>query len=199
MTATDHSPQTIRVVKVGGSLFQFEGLVWTLRKWLAAQPAATNILLAGGGALADAIRDADARFVLTEEASHWLCVEALRVTARLLTALLPEVPLVTTLAELRLQLASRPPPATVVFCPADFLQRDEQQLLGTPLPHAWSVTSDSIAARLAQAVAAGELVLLKSAAPPPDLGAAAADYVDEWFATAARDVPSVRIVNLREQ
>jgi len=65
------------------------------------------------------------------------------------------------------------------------------------LPHAWSVTSDSIAARLAQAVAAGELVLLKSAAPPPDLGAA--DYVDEWFATAARDVPSVRIVNLREQ
>ena len=56
---TCHHP--IRVVKIGGSLFQFPALVQNLRSWLASQPRALNVLLAGGGRFADAVRDLDQR------------------------------------------------------------------------------------------------------------------------------------------
>ena len=188
---------TVRVVKVGGSLLQFDGLVPALRRWLAAQTPAVHVLMAGGGALADAVRDADRRFALGEERAHWLCVEVLQVTARLLAALLPEMPLVKTTAELQC-LISAGPPAAAVFCPADFLEREEPLVPGPPLPRTWSATSDSIAARLAVALGADELVLLKSADPPDGADPAGEDYVDGHFRTAARDVPAVRMVNLRK-
>jgi aspartokinase-like uncharacterized kinase len=185
----------VRVVKVGGSLFDYGDLVAALRAWLAEQSPAVNVLLAGGGPWAESVREADARWGLGEETSHWLCIEAMRVTARLLVALLPESPLVTTLAELRDSLARQASAASFVFCPSDFLRRDESAVPGVPLPANWSVTSDSIAARLAQALGACELVLLKSADPPAE---GCTGYVDAWFATASRGVTAVRIVNLRK-
>ena len=48
-----------------------------------------------------------------------------------------------------------------------------------PLPHSWSVTSDSIAAWVAEAIGARELLLIK----PP--GASGPDVVDPYFARIA--------------
>jgi hypothetical protein len=62
------------------------------------------------------------------------------------------------------------------------------------------VTSDSIAARVAWELAASELVLLKSAAPPAGTfdKLAAAGFVDASFPRAAAEL-TVRIVNLRAE
>ena len=60
----------IRVVKVGGSLFGFAGFVAALNEWLAEQPPAVNVLIAGGGKLADVIREADAAWGLGDEAAQ---------------------------------------------------------------------------------------------------------------------------------
>ncbi|MCY2986270.1 MAG: hypothetical protein NTY19_00115 [Planctomycetota bacterium] len=189
-------PVARRVVKVGGSLFACSELAPALRAWLAEQSPATNILLAGGGALADVVRDWDARFQLGQARAHWLCVEVLRVTARLLTDLLPECRLVTDFGELRGALQEPLDGRAVVFCPAQFLREVEATLGLPPLPQTWDVTSDSLAARLAEALSARELVLLKSS-DPPAAGLAGTDYVDEYFAEAARNIPTVRFVNLR--
>ena len=62
------------------------------------------------------------------------------------------------------------------------------------------MTSDSIAARLAVRLGAGELVLLKSSLPAAGStlpGAAETGYVDAYFPTAAAEVPRVRCVDLR--
>jgi aspartokinase-like uncharacterized kinase len=186
----------VRVVKVGGSLFTLPSLPATLRTWLNGQPSAVNVLIAGGGRLADVIREMDQRFCLGEDVSHWLCIDVLSVSAQLLATLLPGSRSATTLADLQAQLASGSSESPIVFCPRNFMREDEPTVGGSELPHNWNVTTDSIAARLARAIDADELVLLKSADPP-----AAADtdsgYVDSHFADASRNIPSVRVENLR--
>jgi hypothetical protein len=73
-------------------------------------------------------------------------------------------------------------------------------LPGGPVPCDWTVTSDSIAARVARALSA-ELVLLKSVSLPPGTGIARAvhsQYVDRCFLRAAVGLHRIRCVNLRQ-
>jgi aspartokinase-like uncharacterized kinase len=191
----------VRVVKVGGSLFDWPELPDALRSWLAREPPALNVLLAGGGELAEAIRRADATLHIGEEAAHWLCIDALSITARLLAGLIGgEWFLVHKLAVLkeRIAVGSR---ETVVFDPREFLVHDEPGLPGEALPRNWSVTSDSIAARLAVLIGAEELVLLKSADAPPSLllsDFATAGYVDRYFPQAMAEAKvRLSMLNLR--
>ncbi len=186
----------IRVVKVGGSLFGFAGFVAALNGWLAEQPPAVNVLIAGGGKLADVIREADAAWGLGDEAAHWLCVDVMGVSARLLATLLPDCRWEAAWDDLLPVLNASDGRQPIIFSPVQFLRQIEARLPPRPLPHSWSVTSDSIAARIAQVLSAGELVLLKSA----DLAGQTSDrppYVDDYFATAAQGLNHVRFVNLR--
>jgi len=191
---------SIRIVKVGGSLLDWPPLPQALLGWLDAQPPAASVLLCGGGALANVVRRADRDFSLGEEASHWLCIDAMWLTARLLGAMLHDIRLVATFDTL-VAVISKGQAATTIFDPREFLAAHEPDLPGRTLPHDWSVTSDSIAARLAAVVGAQELVLLKSSDPPVASLAelAAADIVDSYFPVAAAGLPGVRIVNLRRE
>src|SRR5262245_12994286 len=94
----------IRVVKVGGSLLDWSLLPPALQAWEADQPQGLNVLIVGGGALADAIRQADRLFNLGAEAAHWLCVDAMSITAPLLHAILPDSELITTYSALQTRL-----------------------------------------------------------------------------------------------
>lgn len=187
-----------RVVKLGGSLLGFEDLLPRLRGWLAAQPPAENLLIVGGGKAVDAVREADRLHHLDEAAAHWLCVRAMAVNAELMAALLPEARRCTSVADLR----GRPPREQLLIVePWRFVHDEEPRLAAAPLPPSWQVTSDSIAARLAAAAGADELVLLKSALPemPYTIEAAArTGYVDAWFGRAAEPIERVRCVNLRD-
>jgi aspartokinase-like uncharacterized kinase len=190
---------SLRVVKVGGSLLDWPLLPRALSTWLDSQPPMTNVFIAGGGPLADSIRQADATFNLGDERSHVLCLEVLGVTARLLGDLLAErARLVSDLESI----ASAPNSSPWFILDARrFVQQRERQVSGERLPHTWDVTSDSIAVRVAIALAASELVLLKSCDSPTgqaleDL--ARAGIVDRFFPHAASAFSgTVRLVNLR--
>jgi 5-(aminomethyl)-3-furanmethanol phosphate kinase len=188
----------IRVVKVGGSLLDWPLLPQALARWLAGQQPAANVLLCGGGALADCVRLADRHFQLGEEAAHWLAVDCLSITARLLAAFTTDSVMVSSYRELLAELKAAGP-MTMVFNPHEFLREQEAKLPGRVLPHDWTATSDSIAARLAEVVCAGELVLLKStdrqAGSLQEL--AAAGHVDQHFPLACGSIKQVRLVNLR--
>jgi len=183
-----------RIVKVGGSLLEFDQLAKSLTSWLAKQPPAVNVLLAGGGQLADVVRDWDNRFAIGELHSHQLCIKQMGITSQLLTALLGQFQRITHWDQLP------DSTKTVIFDPEPFLSDLEPTLPGTRLPATWETTSDSIAARLAEVLGAAELVLLKSATLPPNQThqmASNSGYVDAHFPQAAAQIPHVRCVNLR--
>lgn len=187
-------PIPSRIVKVGGSLLTWPRLQAVLKPWLARQTG-TTVLVAGGGFLADSIRRFDRRFKLGVEEAHWLCVSAMSHTAQLLANGLAHYPVCTTTD--RLSADTTP---VVVFDCERFLRSDEPTLKGTRLPHNWSVSSDSIAARIAEALQAPELVLLKSCQPPQPATrrqAVTSGYVDSFFDQASRNLPCIKCVNLR--
>jgi len=188
----------IRVVKVGGSLLDWPLLPRSLERCLAQQPPAVNVFIAGGGALVDVIRRADGNFALGAERSHWLSIEAMSISAQMLTAILTDCRHVVDFAALK-RLFATGPGCPIVFDMQSLL-REEPQYPGRPLPHDWSVTSDSIAAQVAQLLSADELLLLKSADPPASslMELAACGYVDAYFPVAAAGL-AVRYINLRSE
>jgi len=189
---------TRRVVKLGGSLLTMPDLAERFRAWLNVQPSAETLLIAGGGELADAVRETNRLRPLADSQAHWLCIRAMQLQTEMLAALLPEAEMLLSIAPLR---DSLPQTRLAIVDPWRFVHEEDQRLSATPLPESWDVTSDSIAARLAQLTGADEVVLLKSASAPAadlqELGAAG--FVDRFFMRAAIGVPQVRFVNLRDE
>ncbi len=204
-SASSAPGRPLRVIKVGGSLLGWPLLPATLGRWLDEQPPACNVLIAGGGALADLIRRADATHGLGEQTCHQLCLEVLGVTARLLAALLNGRAPLASWAQVCAASHGNRPTACCVLDVRDWSLRGQAAAPGLKLPHTWDVTSDSIAAAIACGLGADELVLLKSCAPPaagceqPSPQAlAAAGYVDPYFPPAVAQFSGrLTIVNLR--
>jgi aspartokinase-like uncharacterized kinase len=186
----------LRVIKLGGSLLDLNGLADRLQSWLAAQSPMRSLIIVGGGRLADEIRSACERHDLDDATAHWLCVGLLGVTSELVHRLLPGWRLVRRYEELPAALAVDKP---VLFDTEQFLRETEPMLPGTALPQSWDATSDSIAARVAAVLDADELVLLKSSLPEAATISemSQSGYVDRFFPTAAAGLRSVRAVNLR--
>jgi 5-(aminomethyl)-3-furanmethanol phosphate kinase len=189
----------MRVVKLGGSLLDLVDWPRRLANWLAGEPPAVNVLVVGGGELAEAIREYDRRFSLGEEAAHWLCVRALSIHAEMAATVLRQQLFNASLVRRFGDLGQLAGDCLAVFDPEAFLRDEESRFSGTPLPHTWAATTDSIAARVAECLGAEELVLLKSAPPPADPTDSAAGYVDAHFAAAARNIRRVRFVDLRSK
>lgn len=174
------------IVKVGGSLFDWPELPDRLRAWLSAQRPAQVLLVPGGGRTADVVRDLDRTFHLGEEAAHWLALRSLTLNAHFLTELLG-VPVVASWQNEEVAILD-----AHAFCLAD-----EGHL--SCLPHSWQVTSDSVAARVAQVFGATRLVLMKSVDIPGEVEwarTAEEGLVDAYFSRAAQEI-MVTTVNLR--
>ncbi len=199
----------IRVVKVGGSLFDLPDLAGRLSSWLAEQTPATALLVAGGGPIADQVRQLDLRFQLTPEAAHQMAVWAMRIHARTLLELLDEACWLPSVDRVHGGAAGQTDATCVddgsgrlctwILDPVLFVERDERMVQpDPPLPCGWHVTSDSIAARVAQVVRADELVLLKSR-DATDAGVEGDELVDPYFHNLVPTIPVVRSVNLRKR
>ncbi len=178
------------VVKVGGSLFDSPTLGEALRAFVESLAPAEVLLVPGGGPVADAVRELDRTHGLGEEAAHWLALRALGVTKAFLELV-----------------AKRPTPPSPfplgrgvgVLDPFTFALEDEAR--PGSLPHTWSVTTDSIAARVAVVFRAERLVLLKSVDITPGTPweeAAAFGWVDTHFPQIAATLACpVEVVNFR--
>ena len=135
----------LTVVKVGGGLCDssLPALCITLGELGARHPL---LVVPGGARFADAVREADRRFGLSAAASHRMAILGMEQFGWLLSELIPG-------AERRADLAAVSAGRTTVLLP--------RALPLHALPASWHVTSDSIAAWVADQVGAERLVLVK--------------------------------------
>ena len=161
----------VKVYKLGGSLLDWPELPTRLRElWRQSEPSDSAaetprpLVIVGGGTAADVVREWDRLHQLGEETAHFLAIESLSLTARLLTTLLPETCLVATPRDLSTCWAAHKIPVLDIPRWTEWLE----PLSSLPLPHDWQTTSDSIALWLTRHLPATSFTLLKSTSAPPN-------------------------------
>lgn len=149
------NPRVDLVIKVGGSLARDDGLAHRLRPIEKLRSAHTLVVVPGGGPFADVVRAEYAAHGLSESAAHWMAILGMDQYAYVLADVLARAVIVRRPAEIAAALGEGRLP---VLAPSEWMREED------PLPHAWSVTGDSIAAWVAGQLGARKLILLKSAA-----------------------------------
>ena len=124
------------VVKLGGSLYRHvPQLIHTIQE--SARPL---LIVPGGGIFADEVRDAS----LPEDDAHWMAIRAMNRYGEYIASH-------GLMTSERLEI----PESTVIFLPFRCIYHYD------PLPHSWDVTSDTIAAWVAERLGL-DLLILKS-------------------------------------
>lgn len=140
------------VVKLGGSL----GRDPRLKSWLKflARPGWCKVVVPGGGAFADQVRESQSRWRFDDRTAHRMAILAMQQYGWMLAGIQPALIPVSRAAVVRSRLRYRRP---VLWLP------DFDELERARIPNRWSVTSDSLAAWLARRLNADGVVLVKAA------------------------------------
>lgn len=158
------------VVKIGGSLLALgDALPRTISALELLARTRSIFIVPGSGPFADVVRAVDGRLSLGDDTAHWMAILGMEQYALLLTSRIADAILVHDASEMRRAHEGGKIP---VLAPYRWL-RDAD-----PLPHSWDVTSDSIAAWVANAVGASRLILVKPPAHDPRT------VVDRYFERA---------------
>jgi 5-(aminomethyl)-3-furanmethanol phosphate kinase len=140
------------VLKIGGSLSRGAELPTLCREIAGLGQHHSLLIVPGGGDFAEQVREADRRFGLEGTVAHCMALLAMDQYGYLLNQLIPGSGLT---AELDCALQSAESGKAAILLPSALMMKED------PLPHSWKITSDSIAAWLAQRVQCRRLVLLK--------------------------------------
>lgn len=147
------------VLKVGGALSGVPGALDDVAEALVALATRRPVIvIPGGGPFADQVRRTQREVGATEEAAHWMAVLGMDQYAHLLADHVPGARLVETLDALRDTVTG----SVTIFAPYRWMRASD------PLPHTWDVTSDSVAAVVAGALGARELLLVKVVSGTPE-------------------------------
>lgn len=161
------------IVKLGGSLAENDRVGGALD--IVARAMRRIVLVPGGGPFADTVRRAQADHQFSDEAAHRMAILAMHQMAELLMDLQPRLKGADSVASMRAIWRNGEIP---VWLPHKMCEDDNE------IPADWSITSDGLAARLAERMRCSNVVLVKSCNAPP--GASAFDLardgiVDQVF------------------
>ncbi len=181
------------IIKLGGSLLDLPDLAQRLDQ-LRAEWGPRPLLLVGGGAAANLVREWDQQHQLGEDRAHWLALDSLVLTARLLESLWPPARLAH---REEFEVAWQQDRFPLVIA-REWFDAAAMSEAATP-PPTWHTTTDTIAAWIAALTNAESLWLLKSVACPDSLALATQfELVDPQFAQWTPPGTPIRWVNLRE-
>jgi len=140
------------VVKLGGSLANSK----ELPRWvevIATAGAGKVVLVPGGGPWADDVREAQRREGFDDRVAHRKALRAMEQHGRVLAETRPAFVTADSIASIREVLKKNQVP---IWMPYEMVVADPS------IPENWDVTSDSLAAWLAEKLNASELLLVKS-------------------------------------
>jgi aspartokinase-like uncharacterized kinase len=143
------------VVKMGGSLV--DGA--ELRPWLdvlAGFGGGRVVIVPGGGPFADQVRRAQDLWGFDNKVAHRMAILGMEQYGLMMTGIRPDLRLATSRLELRQMLREA---AVPVWLPAAMTFDNPE------IPESWEITSDSLAAWLAETMGAEMLILVKSIEP----------------------------------
>ncbi|MHA1652006.1 MAG: amino acid kinase family protein [Candidatus Helarchaeota archaeon] len=140
------------VIKIGGSLLKKDS-IQNLCQYLDKLKAEfTFVILPGGGEFADLVRKYYKLYQNTDDSAHWMAILCENILGYLMLDFLEFGKPVFTISEIKKAIRASLIP---VFLPFPYLLDQD------PLPHSWDITSDSIAAYLAEQLQAEKIILLK--------------------------------------
>lgn len=139
------------VIKVGGSLAETGRLAGILS--IIAAASRPVIVVPGGGQFADKVRDLQNVMQLDDKSAHKLAMLGMHQMAEIYFAKEPRLAPADSVEGIARVLASGNVP---VWLPFQMCQNDET------IPADWTITSDGLAARLAERLGGLPVVLLKS-------------------------------------
>ena len=170
--ASAASPVLPLVVKVGGSLAETGRLAQVLRAITEAKRAV--VVVPGGGEFANKVRDLQNALKFDDASAHRLAILGMHQMAEIYFSLVPRFAPADSLEGLARVAATGQIP---VWLPWQMCQSD------TGIPADWTITSDGLAARLAERMGGAPLVLLKSVDVPA--GSSAQSLAEEGIVDAA--------------
>ena len=175
------------VLKLGGSLLTIPDLMDRLESVISRLRPSPVLIVPGGGAAADVIRDLDRKLLLSPEKAHRDAIAAMSQNAALLCRLNKSLRLVRNYDEAQLAWSEGHP---AVLDADSFLFDQPDNNTGDSLPASWDITSDSIAAWTARHWQADRLILAKSCdAPETNLSALCLlGMIDRAFGTSVGHV-----------
>jgi aspartokinase-like uncharacterized kinase len=156
----------ILVVKIGGSLAETGRLKSALDAIASAKRPV--VVVPGGGEFAQKVRDLQNALRFDDKSAHRLAMLGMHQMAEMYFTLDPRFAAADSLGGIQRQLAVG---LTPVWMPLQMCQTDPE------IPTDWSITSDGLAARLAERMGGAAVVLLKSVDVAPN--GAAADLARE--------------------
>ena len=162
------------VVKLGGSLAETGRLKSIL--CLVSQAERPVVIVPGGGAYADAVRDSQRALGFSDGAAHDMAILAMNQMGLAMISLDERLMAAETLMAMR---QAQRKGRIAVWLPAKLCSSDRT------IPRDWSITSDGLAARLAERLGGAHVVLVKSCTVAPSATAQAlgrAGVVDTAFA-----------------
>ena len=170
------------VLKLGGSLAETGHLKSIIALTTRAQRPV--IIVPGGGPFADSIRSLQPQLAISDETAHEMALLSMDQMGLYLASLHPRLITCQTLQQIAQVLQDGKIPVWLPYA----LQHADPTL-----PSDWSVTSDALAARLAERISGASVALVKSCSIPPDAGL---DLLTELGIVDRAFAPTVRRTHL---
>ncbi|KJV07109.1 amino acid kinase family protein [Methylocucumis oryzae] len=143
----------MKVIKLGGSLVSTGRLLKCLNH-IEHNYAEPVVIVPGGGQFADVVRQLQQDWGFDDVTAHAMAILAMQQIALMIQGLKPKFALAHSVNDIQLVLQ---PSKVVIWSPV------LAELNAAKINASWAITSDSLAAWLAQQLHADELILVKSA------------------------------------